>query len=85
MNKVKLLEMVRKIADKDKIDPLCSQGDFVTLTIPEIERFAKLIAADEREECAKVCEETSEYSFTTLGEIMAIDCAKAIRARGEVK
>ena len=49
-----------------------------------LERFAKLVAAKEREACAKVCDDewngdadTYEYS------IAANDCAAAIRARGE--
>jgi hypothetical protein len=40
-----------------------------------IEKFAALIAAHEREECAKVCEEP--------GWNAANWCAKHIRARGE--
>jgi hypothetical protein len=50
----------------------------------EIEAFANLVAAKEREACAKVCDDewngdadTYEYS------IAANDCAAAIRARGE--
>jgi len=37
--------------------------------------FAKLIAEKEREECAKVCENSVEYAGDTL--------AEAIRARGQ--
>ena len=40
----------------------------------DIEHFAELVRADEREECAKVCEEP--------GWNAANWCAKAIRARG---
>ena len=40
----------------------------------EIEYFAELIRADEREACAKVCDE-----FLPLGN----KCAYAIRARGQ--
>ena len=40
-----------------------------------LQRFAKLIAAKEREACAKVCEE---------GKFMTFGCAaEAIRARGQ--
>jgi len=39
-----------------------------------LERFAALVAAAEREACAKVCEDSVEYAGDTL--------AKAIRARG---
>jgi len=41
------------------------------------EKFVKLIRADEREACAKVCEDSVEYAGDTL--------AEAIRARGEAK
>ena len=46
--------------------------------LPEISRFAALVAAAEREACAKVCE---ERSMVKGGEVFA---AK-IRARGEKK
>jgi hypothetical protein len=47
------------------------------------ERFSALIAAEEREECAKVCEETTAAWTQYLYNQGCIDCAKAIRARGE--
>ena len=40
-----------------------------------LERFAALVAAHEREACAKVCETFYNHE--------AKDCAAAIRARGE--
>lgn len=50
---------------------------------PRAERFAALVAAAEREECAKVCEETTASWTQYLYNDGCIDCAKAIRARGE--
>ena len=45
----------------------------------EIETFAKLVAAKEREACAKVCENLyEEDESVSIGE-----CVAAIRARGE--
>ena len=41
--------------------------------------FAALVAAHEREECAKVCDEVGDRDTDTH----AYDCAAAIRARGE--
>jgi hypothetical protein len=41
----------------------------------EIERFAALVAAAEREKCAKVCDDMVLYT--------GFDCAAAIRARGQ--
>ena len=48
-------------------------------------RFAELVAADEREACAKVCEAEADATDAHLH--MCIDalrdCADAIRARGQ--
>jgi len=49
------------------------------LVIDRLERFAALVAAHEREECAKVCDEVGDRDTDTH----AYDCAAAIRARGE--
>ena len=43
-----------------------------------VEQFAELVRADEREACAKLCE-----AMDHDGVMIADDCAKAIRARGE--
>tara|TARA_R110000822_G_scaffold267257_1_gene390851 strand:- start:123 stop:344 length:222 start_codon:yes stop_codon:yes gene_type:complete len=40
-----------------------------------LERFAELVRNEEREACAKVCEDSVEYAGDTL--------AQAIRARGQ--
>jgi hypothetical protein len=45
-----------------------------------VERFAELVRQDEREACAKLCEELSEKWYDEGGS--ASDCATAIRARG---
>ena len=47
----------------------------------KLERFAALVAAHEREACAKVCEDDMGWLDNGGGEL----CAKAIRARGENK
>jgi hypothetical protein len=48
--------------------------------LPLLERFAALVAAAEREACAKVCDELrDEDGFEPYG----TECAAAIRARGE--
>ena len=51
-------------------------GDAMSdLHAPALERFAALVAAYEREECAKACEDSVEYAADEL--------ARQIRARGE--
>ncbi len=51
----------------------------------ELERFAALVAAAEREACAKVCEDLDESDTRFRHDYMrgTLDCAEAIRARGE--
>lgn len=46
-------------------------------------RFAALVAAAEREACAKVCEETTAAWTQHLYNSGCVDCAVAIRARGQ--
>ena len=58
-----------------------------------LEKFAEMVAAEEREACAKVCEEqmksymSKQYTTDPLGgfreRFAAEQCAAAIRARGE--
>jgi hypothetical protein len=47
----------------------------------ELEHFANLVAAKEREACAKVCDEISDKH--TWEGCYANECAGEIRARGE--
>ena len=56
--------------------------------LPELERFASLVAAAEREACAKVCENMSlewqnQPNIAQAELATMMDCALAIRARGE--
>lgn len=55
MNRKEIIRAMRSACDKDKVDAWIN--DFWTITQEELERFAALVAAREREECAKVCEE----------------------------
>jgi hypothetical protein len=54
-------------------------GSFITwdASDEQLERFAALVAAAEREACAKVCD-----GMDHNGVMIAADCAAAIRARG---
>jgi hypothetical protein len=45
-------------------------------------RVAQLVAAAEREACAKVCESVAA-PYQAAGASVALECAVAIRARGE--
>jgi hypothetical protein len=49
----------------------------------ELERFAKLVRQDEREACAKLCDDFQLTDFCIRDWADGTyDCAKAIRARG---
>ncbi len=47
MDREEIIRMVREVADKDKVDPYLNE--FVELTPEELERFAALVAAAERD------------------------------------
>ena len=53
--------------------------------LENFQRFAALVAAAEREACAKVCEDLDESDTRFRHDYMrgTLDCAAAIRARGK--
>jgi hypothetical protein len=62
----------------------------VPVTMEQIERFAALVAAAEREACAKVCEslplEWEDQPNIAQAELATMmDCALAIRARSDAE
>lgn len=52
-------------------------GDSIVFVPEELDRFVELVAAAEREECAKLCVQTAWEGFSD-----GMGCADAIRARG---
>jgi len=78
MNRKDLIGMARKVGLTDGVE---LRGE-----VEAIERFAALIAAAEREECAKLCGELADdaakcqdfHAISALEEAMSV-----IRARGE--
>jgi hypothetical protein len=96
------INAVKKAAEKmrkqesaqDEIIELARQSGWtddlleVSFVTPMLERFAKLVAAKEREACAKVCDELPAPDFYTdacagMWDITTLRCGDAIRARGE--
>ena len=73
MNRDDIIRMAREANIKQAIETPH------LLMVPELERFAALVAAAEREACAKVCDEADKYSDWPT----AANCAAAIRARGQ--
>ena len=68
--KQEILRLVREVADKDKGDPVNSQGDMITLFPEELMRLIDRVQMQEREACAN-----------DLERVVAKLCADAIRAR----
>jgi len=63
----------------------CANPDkwgILEISYENLERFAALVAAHEREECAKLCEDEIER-IRPLYSVTAENCTKVIRARGE--
>lgn len=61
----------------------CLDGQhYGTVWVDKLERFAALVAADEREACARVCESTITPNIDWWNDACQ-HCATAIRARGE--
>jgi hypothetical protein len=60
----------------------CDRPGDETPFFADLERFAALVAAAEREACAKVCEEEIKR-VKPIYSVTAENCVKAIRARGQ--
>lgn len=87
--------------DREQIIELCRKAGFskhegiITGGVSDLERFADLVAAaakaEEREVCAKVCDDLPapphvSRDDATVWDVATLDCAEAIRARsGETK
>lgn len=56
------LDKVLEIACKANVS-IRDHYDETGSTLPELLRFAQLVAATEREECAKVCDELAIHAF----------------------
>jgi hypothetical protein len=75
MTRDDIIRLAREACDKDKVDPY--QNDFWAITQEELERFAALVAAAERDSILKM---SAENWYKTQADYDA-----AIRARGESK
>ena len=75
-------EDIIRIAREAGFDPHDMSDDF-TCNLVDIERFAALVAAAEREACAKVCDEREEIFQKYYTKGLPALCASAIRARRE--
>ena len=79
MTQDEIIEMAESLGVRE-YGPLTRNWSF---ELSLLEAFAKLVAAKEREACAKVCEDAAEDGSHMDGYDTAYNCATAIRARGE--
>jgi hypothetical protein len=79
MNREDIIRMAREAGFK--VD--WQHADVAEIKAKRYEHFAALVAAAEREACAKVCEETTAAWTQHLYNSGCVDCATAIRARGQ--
>lgn len=81
-------EDIIRVAREAEIDGVIqtTSGRSVALDMHKIERFAALVAAVEREACAKVCDDLHHqwrWDDEPDSSSGPRDCAAAIRARGQ--
>jgi len=80
-----IIEMAGKAFETPGVEPAFRNG-FWTVTSEELERFAALVRADEREGCAKVCDDGINNATDWDSSAWDQACenrAYAIRARGQ--
>lgn len=71
---------------KEEIIRMAREAGMTTaVVLPDLERFAALVAAAEREACAKVCEDFADgtSAYEVHHRFAAYKCADLIRKRGE--
>lgn len=85
MNRDDIIRMAREVGAGEP-ESLYGRTDYFAMTEYELQRFAALVAAAEREACAQVCEAERERLFEWgrgLQVITADKLATAIRTMGE--
>ncbi len=87
MKKEDIIKMAKEACDSDKVDAW--HNGFWTLTQEELERFAALVAAREREACANLLLNVSldsmdaDHRLQSWTATVLLNFSDAIRARGE--
>ena len=64
--------------------PLAWISDTGVIQWTQLDRFAALVAAAEREACAKVCDDKAKETFSGQCQVWGDYFARVIRARGNV-
>ena len=82
MNREHIIRMAREAGMEQDGDNFFSPShEEIDVHITDLERFAALVAAAEREACAKVCEDEIKR-VKPIYSVVAENVLKAIRARG---
>ena len=91
MNREDIIRMAREaelhVAADDAVQKFDNMGTItgvlVQIDVSDLTRFATLVAAEEREACATICDvEADEFGGMSDGFYAAKNSAEAIRARG---
>jgi hypothetical protein len=80
--KHKHAELIKELAEQAGIGKDFAISGLWLAYEEELERFAELVRQDEREACAKVCDELANNQ-TNQSLLDPSDCAEATRQRGE--
>lgn len=83
MNKEDIIRMAREAGCIPRRHPEYDNDIQVFATPDVLERFATIIAAAERDACARLCEDA--ISSIQVGKNVCTNLANAIRARGETQ
>ena len=79
MDREAVIRMAREAGFRDTTTPVVALG----VSWEQVQRFAALVAAHEREACAKLCDEREEIFQKYYIRGLPALCAAAIRARGD--
>ena len=78
MDRELIIRLAREAGLKLFNDGWTSSDNGDAVAEENLERFAELVAAHEREACAKVCDEYNDGRYANTADL----CAAAIRSRG---
>jgi hypothetical protein len=76
MTREEIIRLAEQAGNGEVRDPFTTHMFFVD----ELERFVALVAAAEREACARICRDLGRGHNVAFAEF---DCVEAIRARGQ--
>jgi hypothetical protein len=82
MTREDIIRMARE-AGAGEPESLYGRTDYVVMTWFELERFAALVAAAEREACRRACKTLADAAQEEAYYRGHMECEAAIRARGE--